>query len=142
MWLVIAAMVVCLLLVYLIRRRSVNHAWEAAIIAGTVVYVLVMVAGDLLLDVSVNYVTLIAGGVGAVLLGLVLEVMVFSVDYARTEYLQFEDDEYYYYVKAVPKASVAVPEKTVKRINVRQEPETADKKKDEIDRLIEQELMK
>ena len=34
----------------------------------------------------------------------------------RTERVQFEDDEYYYYVKAVPKVVVATPEKTVKHI--------------------------
>ena len=27
----------------------------------------------------------------------------FSVDYTCTEYVQFEDDDYYYYVKAVPR---------------------------------------
>jgi len=41
----------------------------------------------------------------------------FGVDYGRTENVQFEDDEYYYYVKAVPKMTVAVQAKTVKRIN-------------------------
>ena len=35
--------------------------------------------------------------------------------------MQFEDDEYYYYVKAVPKIVVSAPEKTVKKINERQE---------------------
>lgn len=34
----------------------------------------------------------------------------FSVDYARSERLQFEDDEYYYYVKAIPKVAVTTPE--------------------------------
>lgn len=29
--------------------------------------------------------------------------------------MQFEDDEYYYYVKAVPKMTVAAPTNTVKR---------------------------
>ena len=48
------------------------------------------------------------------------------MDYSRTEIVQFEDDEYYYYVKAVPKVHVAVPEKTVKKINVRQETEMID----------------
>lgn len=43
-------------------------------------------------------------------------VFQFNLDYARTEKVQFEDDEYYYYVKAVPKMAVAVPEKRVKRI--------------------------
>jgi hypothetical protein len=79
---------------------------------------------------------------------------VFSVDYTRTEYLQFEDDEYYYYVKAVPKAAVAIPEKTVKRINERQktgvidseqiaELEKIEKQKEddsEIQRIIDEEL--
>ena len=37
--------------------------------------------------------------------------------YTKKEYLQFEDDEYYYYVKAVPKMSIAIPEKKVKKIS-------------------------
>lgn len=142
MWIIMAATIICLLLVYLLRRNSINHSWEIAIIAGAIVYVLVIVSGDFILDVSVNYLTLIAGSVAGILLGLILELLVFSVDYARTEYLQFEDDEYYYYVKAVPKVSVAVPEKTVKRINKRHETDTSNLKKDDLDRLIEQELMK
>ena len=48
---------------------------------------------------------------------MIVKFFVFSVDYTRKERLQFEDDEYYYYVKAVPKSSVTIPEKTVKRIN-------------------------
>ena len=38
--------------------------------------------------------------------------------------MQFEDDEYYYYVRAVPKMSVAAPNKRVKRFN------TVDRDKD------------
>ena len=30
------------------------------------------------------------------------------MDYTRTEKVQFEDDDYYYYVKAVPKIKVTV----------------------------------
>ena len=37
-----------------------------------------------------------------------------NLDYARTENVQFEDDEYYYYVKAVPKKMIAKEEKVVK----------------------------
>ena len=39
------------------------------------------------------------------------------VDYQRTEILQFEDDNYYYYVKAVPKLSITVKNENVKHIN-------------------------
>ena len=58
----------------------------------------------------------IISAVGSCILGLILEFFVLGVDYSRSENLQFEDDEYYYYVKAVPKMTVAAPEKRVKRI--------------------------
>ena len=51
------------------------------------------------------------------LIAKVVEFFAFHVDYSRVEKVQFEDDEYYYYVKAVPKITVATPSKTVKRIN-------------------------
>ena len=41
------------------------------------------------------------------IVGEILEFFLFHVDYKRTERLQFEDDEYYYYVKAVPKITGA-----------------------------------
>ena len=66
------------------------------------------------------------GAAGTIAVGLILELFFFTVDYARSENLQYEDDEYYYYVKAVPKISVSTPEKTVKRINERQETEIID----------------
>ena len=50
-----------------------------------------------------------------------MKCIFFSVDYSRTENVQFEDDEYYYYVKAVPKVGVQMPEKQVKHITEHQE---------------------
>lgn len=126
MWIVIVSFVICLFVVYTLRRASVDHAWKIAILAGTIVDVIVIVAGDIALGVHTSYGTLIGGSVASVVVGLILELFFFSVDYARSENLQYEDDEYYYYVKAVPKVSVATPEKTVKRINERQETEIID----------------
>ena len=39
------------------------------------------------------------------------------LDYTGVRKLQFEDDEYFYYVKAVPKLKVAVVDKTVTKID-------------------------
>ena len=36
-------------------------------------------------------------------LALLYEYIFYSVDYRGTEHLRYEDDDYYYYVKAVPK---------------------------------------
>ena len=126
MWVVIVAFIICFLLVYTLRRQAMDHAWKIAIGAGAVANVILIVIGDIALGVHTSYVSLIAGNIAAVVIGLVLELFFFSVDYARSENLQYEDDEYYYYVKAVPKLSVATPEKTVKRINERQETEIID----------------
>jgi hypothetical protein len=41
------------------------------------------------------------------------------VDYSRTECVQYEDDEYYYYVKAVPKLTIVNADVRVKQINAR-----------------------
>ena len=51
------------------------------------------------------------------LLAVFLQFMKCAVDYSRTEYTQFEDDDYYYYVKAVPKMNIAAPDVKVQKIN-------------------------
>lgn len=121
MWIIVAAFAVCLLVVYALRKLSVDHAWEIAIIAGAVVNIIILVGGEIVFDINVSYGQLIFGNAAACLIGFAAEFFVFAVDYTRTERLQFEDDEYYYYVKAVPKIQITPPEKTVKKINERQE---------------------
>ncbi|HIZ81351.1 MAG TPA: hypothetical protein H9722_04560 [Candidatus Mediterraneibacter pullistercoris] len=119
MWLMAAAVVVGILVVNLVRTRSIDHAWKIGSAAGAVVCVITASAGNVVLDLGISYVTLVVSAVLGIAVGLVLEFMFFSVDYSRTENIQFEDDEYYYYVKAVPKVGVSVPEKEVKRITGR-----------------------
>lgn len=126
LWLTLMALTICLLLVYNIRRLSVDNSWKIAIVTGAVVNIIIMSLGAIVFNTHISYLALILGSIAAAVLALVLEFAVFSVDYSRTEHLQFEDDEYYYYVKAVPKVSVAVPEKIVKRINERQETSAID----------------
>ena len=103
-----------------------SHAWKVAALAGVTVNAVVNIVGDIVLGVHTSYTSLVAGSVAAVVIGLVLELMFFAVDYTKSESLQYEDDEYYYYVKAIPKLSVAKPEKTVKRISGRRETEIMD----------------
>ena len=62
-------------------------------------------------------VTIIISSFFAAAVGMVLEFFLFHLDYTRTEIVQFEDDDYYYYVKAVPKALVATSERSIKKIN-------------------------
>ena len=121
MWLMVIAGIICIILVYTIRRAAMAHAWKAASVAGALAYLIVATAGGSVLSVKTSTTTLFVGAVVAVVIGLVLEIIFFAVDYSKCESLQFEDDEYYYYVKAVPKVGVTVPEKTVQQINRREE---------------------
>ena len=116
MLVMVFAFAVTVLVVYIIRRLSVDHSWMIAITSGTVVAVAVMLLGDLVLDTNVSIVPTVIGAVVSMVIVKFLQFFVFNVDYSRTEYVQFEDDEYYYYVKAVPKIAVATPSKTVKKI--------------------------
>lgn len=126
MWIIIFAFLIAFLIAYTIRRQSMNHAWKAAAVAGAIINVVVNIIGDIVLGVHTSYASLAAGSIVAVIMALVLELMFFAVDYTKSENLQYEDDEYYYYVKAVPKLSVAKSEKMVKRINGRRETEIMD----------------
>ena len=46
---------------------------------------------------------LIVGNIISLLIAFILQFLFMNLDYARTERVQFEDDDYYYYVKAVPR---------------------------------------
>lgn len=113
----IVAFAVTVILVYMIRRLSVDYAWTIAMATGAVVNIMILLVGDLMFDTNVALLAVILGTIVSLLLVGVLQFFVFNVDYSRTEKVQFEDDEYYYYVKAVPKVTVAKPEKKVKQIN-------------------------
>lgn len=117
MLVVVAAFAITVVVVYLIRRMSIDYSWTIAIVAGVMVDLVILLIGDLIYDTNVSVVGAILGAVIAVVAAKVIEFFRFCVDYSRTEKVQFEDDEYYYYVKAVPKMTVAASAKTVKRIN-------------------------
>lgn len=118
----IAAFAITVIAVYLIRRMSIDHSWTIAMIAGVMIEVLILLVGDLMYDTNLSIASALLGAVVTILVCKVIEFFRFCLDYSRTEKVQFEDDEYYYYVKAVPKMTVAAPTNTVKKINTQRRP--------------------
>ena len=117
MLVMIVAFAVTIVIVYVIRRASVNYSWRIAIVTGSVSLIVCILIGDLALDTHISFLGVILGTVVSAALMLVVEFFAFNVDYSRTENVQFEDDDYYYYVKAVPKVILSAPDRKVKRIN-------------------------
>lgn len=117
MLVIIAAFAVTVLAVYLLRRLSVDYAWTIASVAGAMINVVLLLIGDLIYNINISIGGALLGSLLAIVVAKVIEFFRFCVDYGRKEVVQFEDDEYYYYVKAIPKMTVSVSTKTVKRIN-------------------------
>lgn len=119
-WIVtVVAFAVTIIVVHCIKRLTIDNAWSYAIIAGTAVQFIIFIAGIIALQAKINMVLMVVGTILGVAAAYVCQVVFFSLDYKRTEYVQYEDDEYYYYVKAVPKINIADSDVQVKRINAR-----------------------
>lgn len=122
MLVMIVAFTVTVIVVYLIRRMSVDHSWTIAMAAGIIIEVLILLVGDLMCDTNLSILSALLGAIVTVIVCKGIEFFRFCLDYSRTEKVQFEDDEYYYYVKAVPKMTVSAPTNTVKKINTQRRP--------------------
>lgn len=116
MMVMVIAFVATLFVVYLLRRMPMKHCWEIAIGTGSLVNMMILLIGSSSLKLNLSLMPIIFGVMISAGLALILEFFVFLVDYSSTIQTQFEDDEYYYYVKAVPKLSVAPKERKVQAI--------------------------
>ena len=114
MLLVMVVFVITTLVVYQVRRLNINNSWNIATVAGILIQFVLLLVGYLVLGMTSRIVWLIVGSIISLLVGVVIRFIFMDLDYARTENVQFEDDEYYYYVKAVPKKMIATEEKVVK----------------------------
>ena len=106
-----------LILVYVIRRMSIDNSWMIAIISGLSVSAVLLLICEFIMELQFSVIAIVIGSAISFIICVAIQFLEFNVDYSRTEIVQFEDDEYYYYVKAVPKNILAVPDKSVKRIN-------------------------
>ena len=121
MWIMAAAFAAAAIVVYFIRRLETAHSWTIAIIAGSVIELFVLLFGDMQYDTNIDLTKVFLGVFLSILVELVVEFFCFMVDYTRIESVQFEDDDYYYYVKAVPKVTVSDSLRTVKTFSTSEE---------------------
>ncbi len=104
------------LVVWLIIRLSVDYIEYIAIGVGILLQAVILLLGSKTLGVPVDVPMLILGSLLAVALAAVYEFFHQALDYRRKERVRFEDDEYVYYVKAIPR--VVVPERVTSDTDV------------------------
>ncbi|MCM1181218.1 MAG: hypothetical protein NC347_13240 [Clostridium sp.] len=108
-----------ILVTYAIYRMSFDNSWIAAFCVGGFLNVVLFLFGSVTLMVTVEIVPILLGSVFGIVMAVIVQFIKGIVDYQKADHLQFEDDEYYYYVKAIPKLSVSESNKNVKHINSR-----------------------
>ncbi|MEE1196032.1 MAG: hypothetical protein UHS54_04020 [Lachnospiraceae bacterium] len=148
----ILAFVIVLLLVYVIRRTGKDYVWHVAIVTGAITYLAIVLCGGLFMNIRMNVAAVVVGTAGAAIIAVLYGFFVHNVDYSRTERLEFEDDEYYYYVKAVPKMTISQAQREIKTISGEQEElqagvepfgesrEMADINEEDLERKLEESL--
>lgn len=120
-------------IVYVIRRLSIDYAWIYAVIAGALTDFVMLLVGNVIFATDIGFMGILIGLFLSIAVGYLLNIMFFGVDYSRTEKVQYEDDNYYYYVKAVPKYSVAATDVKVKKINTQKKKRVVEQDVDDID---------
>lgn len=103
--------------VWFIRRFAFDYSFEISLGAGVMVNILGFLIADLKYDVTVTIGTLILMSVISGAIAMVCDYMKRVLDYTAVERVQFEDDDYYYYVKAVPKVNISLKEMDIKHYN-------------------------
>jgi hypothetical protein len=116
MYVYIGIFTLIFLIVYGIRTSGWNYCFESAVFAGTLFNLVFFLMGNSIWNLDMTLSHLILQTMLCGLLAYIFSFFRASLNYTGTERLQFEDDEYYYFVKAVPKMSVSVTELHVKHL--------------------------
>ncbi len=123
---------------YLIRRGNIRYGSQIGILVGYIVLMAVELLSNIILDMDLDLGQLTLQVAISAALTYVIQFFRMTLDYHGTRKLQFEDDEYYYYVTAVPKYKVAVVDKTLTRIVPGVEEDTLDLK-EELEKALQEE---
>lgn len=117
MYLVLLTLILIAIVVYFVRRLSVNHAWTIAIVTAVLIGLIVLMIGFFALGIKERMIWIAVGNIVSGAIAMIQQFLFFNLDYHRTERVQFEDDEYYYYVKAVPKIYMSGKDKQIRHIS-------------------------
>ncbi len=97
------AFAVVILITTLIYLMPFDYSWYVAIGVGGILNIIVfgIVGGKL--GVTIETGVVVMGSLIGMLISAAIRLIKSLLDYSHKEVVQFEDDDYYYYVKAIPK---------------------------------------
>lgn len=129
MLLYIGAFAIVIALTYVIAKMPFDYSWYIAIAVGGIANLVILILGAGLLHVDTGMGGVIIGTLAGMAIAAVLQFFKCTISYSRKEFVQFEDDDYYYYVRAIPKISVSGEDIQYKMIDDENEAEELNDKK-------------
>lgn len=100
---VLIVFAVVIMITYILYKLPYDYAFYVAILASGLLNILVSLLVDGATDAGISMGQVVGGSLLGILIGALVQVCKGLLDYAHKENVQFEDDDYFYYVKAVPK---------------------------------------
>ena len=116
----------------ILYRTFHERAWQLAVVFGNVALAFILLAGRLIFELDYPVWRVFLSCVLAAVVDTVYQFFRGIGDLSRIEKVSFEDDEYIYYVKAVPKFQLTRTDRSVTRIQPEdewQEPEMQESQK-------------
>lgn len=126
------ALIAVFTVAYSIRRLSFNYSMLISVPVAGLVYMMFVVFGSLVSGTSFSIPMSLVGTIGSVIAAYILLLILRPLDYTKSEHLEFEDDDYYYYVKAIPKVSATAEE--LRRLRSKQKDSEDDTGEDDIEK--------
>lgn len=106
--LLLGACVAAAVVTYVIYHQSFDYAWYISSVCGGIAGLIVYLAGGIMFEIEHVNMICIFTIPAAMCLACLVQFFRCLIDYTGVEYAEFEDDDFYYYVKAVPKINVIV----------------------------------
>ena len=103
MYTIIVIFAITIVVTSILKKFNYSYSIYIAIAAGTVVNILGSIVAGYIVNNDVPMGSVVAGSLIGIILAGIIRFGQGVLDYKHTERVQFEDDDYYYYVKAVPK---------------------------------------
>ena len=123
MWYATGCIILMFFIVYYLKRININRSNEMAMAIGSGIYLIVILICYLIFGniTSQKLLQAVIGCAISCFLAMLVSSIVLPLDYSRTELLEFEDEEYKYYVRAVPKSRISRESVRIKRIYSRKQ---------------------
>ncbi len=131
MYLYLIGFAAAAIVTFCIRKLPVRQSHLIAAAIGIVAQIAIIGGGEVMIGNQRQLTSILLGCVVSFLILMILSFFTHNLDYRRVENVQFEDDDYYYYVRAIPKNFAPIRKK--KKVNrARPEEITVDGLQDEL----------